>query len=258
MRRFVVALCSVFAVAATGVVGYALAGPATRQATTVTDVTVHAGEYYFNLSTITAPTGTVNFHVINDGEVGHDFSIANQRTPILEKGQTATLTVNFTTAGKYGFICTLGEHAVYGMQGEFTVTGGTTTTVIGGTTITNTVTTPPPLPLKGTVNVNLKEFKIILTQRKKVRVKKGKKFVFQLKNVVVKSVPKGRIKFVVKNTGALPHNFVEVGGTQGTRVLAKGQSQTVTWSFPAKGSVRYECSITGHAAAGMKGTLKVV
>src|SRR6476646_10271532 len=119
MRRFVAVLLSVFAVAATGVVGFALAGPAQQKATAVTDVTVHGGEYYFTLDKTSAPVGVVNFHFVNDGDVGHDFSIAGQKTPIIEKGQTATLSINFSQPGNYGYICTVGEHAVYGMTGNF-------------------------------------------------------------------------------------------------------------------------------------------
>jgi plastocyanin len=244
MRRFVAVLLSVFAVAATGVVGFALAGPAEHNARTVTDVTVHMGEYFFSLSSQSAPVGTVVFHVTNDGDVGHDFQIAGQTTPVIEKGQTATLTVNFTSPGQYNYLCSVGEHAIYGMAGQFQVTGQATTTVIttNGTTITTTSTapTPPPPPIKATVKVALKEFRIILTTTK------GKK---------LKSVPHGRIKFIVKNIGNLPHNFVS--NKQQTAVLAHNKSQTITITYSKKGNYGYLCSITGHAAAGMKGKLKV-
>jgi plastocyanin len=146
MRRFVAVLLSVFAVAATGVVGFALAGPAQQKATAVTDVTVHGGEYYFTLDKTSAPVGVVNFHFVNDGDVSHDFSIAGQKTPIIDHGQTATLTVNFSQPGNYGYICTVGEHAVYGMTGNFQITGQAVTTVVtsNGTTVTQTTTPPPP------------------------------------------------------------------------------------------------------------------
>jgi uncharacterized cupredoxin-like copper-binding protein len=261
MRRFVAVLLSVFAVAATGVVGFALAGPAQQKAIAVTDVTVHGGEYYFQLDKTAAPVGIVNFHFINDGDVGHDFSIAGQKTPIIEKGQTATLSVNFSQPGNYGYICTVGEHAVYGMTGNFTITGQASTTVVtsNGTTVTQTTTPPPPavLPIKATVNVGLKEFKIVMTQRAKVRVKKGKKFVTKLKTVNVHSLKAsgGRVKFVVRNIGKLPHNFVI--NQQQTPVLSSKKGTTLIVSFPSKGTFHYECSITGHAQAGMKGNLKV-
>jgi plastocyanin len=244
MRRFVAALLSVFAVAATGVVGFALAGPAQHNARTVTDITVHMGEYYFTLSAPSAPVGTVVFHVTNDGDLGHDFAIAGQRTAILEKGQSANLTVNFSQPGGYNYLCTVGEHAIYGMAGNFQVTGQATTTVIttNGTTITTSQTTPtpPPPPIKATLRASLKEWKIILTTTK------GKR---------VKSVPHGRIRFLVKNIGKLPHNFSS--NKQQTAVLARNKSATITITFSKNGSYAYICSITGHAALGMKGKLKV-
>ena len=261
MRRFVAVLLSVFAVAATGVVGFALAGPSKQAAVTVTDVTVHAGEYYFTLDKSSAPVGVVNFHLINDGDVTHDFSIAGQKTPVVGPGGTATLTVNFSQPGNYGYICTVGEHAVYGMSGNFQITGQSVTTVVtsNGTTVTQTTTPPPPpaLKVKATVNVALKEFKIVLTQRAKVRVKKHGKFVTAFKNVNVHSLKanNGRVKFVVRNIGKLPHNFVI--NQQQTPVLKPKGKATLTVSFTHGGSYHYECSITGHAQAGMKGNLKI-
>lgn len=261
MRRFVAVLLSVFAVAATGVVGFALAGPAQHKAIAVTDVTVHGGEYYFTLDKSSAPVGIVNFHFINDGDVSHDFSIAGQKTPIIDKGQTATLSVNFSQPGNYGYICTVGEHAVYGMSGNFTITGQAVTTVVtsNGTTITQTTAPPPPpvRPIKATVNVALKEFKIVMTQRAKVRVKKGGKFVTVFKNVPVRSLKasNGRVKFLVRNIGKLPHNFVI--NQQQTPVLSPKKGTTLIVTFANGGSFHYECSITGHAQAGMKGNLKI-
>jgi uncharacterized cupredoxin-like copper-binding protein len=261
MRRFVAVLLSVFAVAATGVVGFALAGPTQHSATTVTNVTVHAGEYYFTLDVNSAPAGQVHFHVVNDGQVEHDFSIAGQKTAIISPGGSADLTINFSQPGNYGYICTVGEHAVYGMTGNFTVTGQATTTVIttGGTTVTQTTTTPTPPkpPIKATVNVALKEFKIAITKRAKVRVKKGKRFVFVYKNVAVHSLKasNGRVKFLVRNIGKLAHNFVI--NQQQTPVLSPKKSSTLVVTFTNAGNYHFECSITGHAAAGMKGNLKI-
>jgi plastocyanin len=259
MRRFVAVLLSVFAVAATGVVGFALAGPSQHKAQTVTDVNVTMGEYYFTLSTMSAPVGTVVFHVTNQGDLGHDFAIAGQKTAILEKGQSANLTVNFSQPGGYNYLCTVGEHAIYGMAGNFQITGQATTTVIttNGTTVvtTGTTPTPPPPPIRATVNVGLKEFRILLTQKKKVRVKRGNRYVLVIRAVAVKSVPAGRVRFLVKNIGRLPHNFVT--NQQQTAVLASKKSQTLVVTFSKKGNYVYLCSITGHAAAGMKGTLKV-
>jgi hypothetical protein len=129
MRRFVLAIFACLAIVGTSVAGYSFAGVASPKTTgATTNVTVHMLEYVFQLSQDNAPVGTVNFTVINDGDVQHDFAINGQTTPLLNKGETYTLTVNFATAKDYAYLCNVGEHAVYGMQGFFHVTGGTTTT----------------------------------------------------------------------------------------------------------------------------------
>lgn len=261
MRRFAFALLVTVAVVGTAVAGFSFAGVLGPRATTVTDITVKASEFRFDMSANSAPAGTVVFHLQNVGTEVHDFAIAGQKTPTINPGESATLTVNMA-AGSYAYACTIGEHASFGMQGQFNVTPGTatstalTTITTGGTTqvvtTTQTVTQPTtttPAP-SATVKVSEKEFKIILpTTTKTVRVN-GK-----LKTItVVKPVKHGRIKFVVKNVGKIPHNFV-IGGQQ-TLVLASGKSGSVIVSLK-KGKYKYICSITGHAALGMKGVLTV-
>jgi glucose/arabinose dehydrogenase len=71
-----------------------------------------------------------------------------------------------------------------------------------------------------------------------------------------RSVPAGTtVRFVVRNRGAVPHDFVI--GKKRTRILARGKSQTISVSFPKKGGVRFLCSVPGHAKLGMKGTFAV-
>jgi uncharacterized cupredoxin-like copper-binding protein len=213
MRRYAIALLAA-AVVGTAVAGSSFAGGQVPAAST--SVTVHMGEYFFRLSQNSAPVGTVVFTVVNDGTIQHDFSIAGKTTPLLNPGQTATLTVAFTHAGGNPYLCDVGEHAVQGMQGVFTVTG----------------TTPAPKPT-ATIKVTEREFKI---------------------GLVPKRVKHGTIKFVVKNTGKIPHNFV-IHGHQ-TPVLASGKSASIVVPLK-KGKYKYLCSIKGHAAAGMKGVLVV-
>ena len=213
MRRYAIALLAA-AVVGTAFAGSSFAGG--QAPTASTSVTVHMGEYYFRLSQNSAPVGTVVFTVVNDGTIQHDFSIAGKTTALLNPGQTATLTVGFTHAGSNPYLCDVGEHAVQGMQGVFTVTG----------------TTPAPKPT-ATVKVTEREFKISL---------------------LPKRVKHGVIKFAVKNTGKLPHNFV-IHGRQ-TPVISPGKSASIVVALK-QGKYKYFCSIKGHAAAGMKGTLLV-
>jgi glucose/arabinose dehydrogenase len=72
-----------------------------------------------------------------------------------------------------------------------------------------------------------------------------------------RSVPAGStVRFVVRNTGGSPHDFV-VAKKKGTRVLRPGGSQTISVRFPKAGTFRFLCSIPGHARLGMKGGLGV-
>ena len=71
-----------------------------------------------------------------------------------------------------------------------------------------------------------------------------------------KSVPHGTVTFNVKNAGTgLTHDF-SINGKK-TPVLSPGKSATLTVTFSKAGSYPYSCTVPGHAAAGMKGTLKV-
>jgi uncharacterized cupredoxin-like copper-binding protein len=69
------------------------------------------------------------------------------------------------------------------------------------------------------------------------------------------TVPKGVVTFVVKNNGQLPHDF-KIAGKR-TKLLQHGKSQTLKITFKKAGKYPYLCTVSGHAAAGMKGTLKV-
>jgi uncharacterized cupredoxin-like copper-binding protein len=69
------------------------------------------------------------------------------------------------------------------------------------------------------------------------------------------SVPHGTVTFKVVNKGALQHDF-SINGKKTALINPKG-SATLTVTFAKAGSYPYTCTVPGHAAAGMKGTLKV-
>jgi uncharacterized cupredoxin-like copper-binding protein len=268
MRRFVIVLLACFAVAGTAVAGFSFAGvlgPQTAKDTAATEVWVWAQEYSFNLTstnsqtgpTVTSvPAGPVIFHVKNVGTIEHDFQISGQKTPTLNPGDTADLTVTMQP-GQANYTCTIGEHATFGMVGTLNVTGQiqTTTQVIttNGTTITTTQTQTQPTTVAkptATVKVTEKEWKITLPTVTK-KVKRNGKLVTVTS---VKPVKAGLIRFVIKNTGKLGHNFVI--GTGQTTIIKPGQTQAINVLL-TKGSRKFECSITGHAKLGMRGTLPV-
>jgi nitrite reductase (NO-forming) len=73
-------------------------------------------------------------------------------------------------------------------------------------------------------------------------------------NTITVDAP-GRYAITLKNTGAIPHDLTFADGST-TSAVAGGQSATVEVDVPAAGTT-FICSIPGHAAAGMKGTVTV-
>jgi plastocyanin len=84
-----------------------------------------------------------------------------------------------------------------------------------------------------TVTVTMKEFKFVLSKR---------------------SVPHGLVTFKLVNKGVAPHDF-KIAGKK-SKLIARGKSGLLRVTLSA-GSKRYLCTVPGHAAAGMKGTLRV-
>jgi uncharacterized cupredoxin-like copper-binding protein len=68
------------------------------------------------------------------------------------------------------------------------------------------------------------------------------------------SVPHGSVTFTLVNKGKLGHDF-KIGGKK-TAVIAPGKTAKLTVTLKA-GKAAYLCTVPGHAAAGMKGTLTV-
>ena len=82
-----------------------------------------------------------------------------------------------------------------------------------------------------------------------------------------KSAKRGIVIFKVKNSGNLTHDFklcsrssTSLANTcngRSTKMLPPGASTTLRASVLLKGSYEYLCTVPGHAAAGMKGLIKV-
>jgi uncharacterized cupredoxin-like copper-binding protein len=73
--------------------------------------------------------------------------------------------------------------------------------------------------------------------------------------VLPKTITKGRVTFRVANRGKLVHDF-KIAGKK-TPTLKPGRSATLTVTFGKAGKYAYLCTVTGHAAGGMKGVLTV-
>jgi len=69
-----------------------------------------------------------------------------------------------------------------------------------------------------------------------------------------KSVAKGAVTFTVTNKGKITHDF-RIGGKK-TALLKPGKKATLRVVLKA-GKAPYLCTLPGHAAGGMKGTLTV-
>ncbi len=75
---------------------------------------------------------------------------------------------------------------------------------------------------------------------------------FKLSTTVV---PRGTVVFKVVNDGAVEHDFRI--GSKGTEYLDSRESETLTVELLKPGQFTFLCTVSGHAGAGMIGTLTV-
>ena len=95
-----------------------------------------------------AEAGQVTFTVKNDGGTVHSLEVEGPKGEVklpksLNPGQTGTLKVDLSKAGKYEWYCPIDDHRGFGMEGEITVGGGGSDndTATTNTTETNTTNT---------------------------------------------------------------------------------------------------------------------
>ena len=117
MKRIFLASAALIALLA-AVLPVAIASSERASATTIS---VTGKEFSFRLTKKSGPRGTFVFKFKNVGNVGHDFKIAGKKTPVIQPGATAKLTVKIAKAGRYRYLCTVPGHASAGMKGTFTV-----------------------------------------------------------------------------------------------------------------------------------------
>jgi nitrite reductase (NO-forming) len=65
------------------------------------------------------------------------------------------------------------------------------------------------------------------------------------------------VEVTLDNEGTMPHDFTLSTGAAAPVTIAAAAEQTATGSFTLSqaGTYSFECSIPGHAAAGMRGTI---
>lgn len=89
-------------------------------------IAVIANEYRFDPGNIVVKGGgPVRIVVRNNGTQAHDLHVERGGndlggTPIFSGGQTKTATLKLP-AGRYNFVCTVGDHEQLGMKGTLTV-----------------------------------------------------------------------------------------------------------------------------------------
>src|SRR5262249_24772996 len=211
------------------------AGTAGAHATKSTTITVVAKEWSFTLSKRTVPVGTtVVFKVTNKGKIGHNFAVGGKKTPLIQPGKSATLTVKFATKGKFAYSCTVPGHAALGMKGSFGVGVAAPPPPVATTTAPATTTNPNVGNANTTVQVNMVEYAFQISQT---------------------TIPSGHVTFVIKNSGAEVHNF-DINGVKTGTLLAPGASETWTVALPP-GQYLYTCDVPFHVDRGMTGNLTI-
>jgi uncharacterized cupredoxin-like copper-binding protein len=100
-----------------------------------------------------------------------------------------------------------------------------------------------------------------------VNVTTGKPSEFNF-TLSAKKVAHGTVTFKVTNGGILPHDFKVCSANNGTTTpnscagkgtaqITPGKTATLTITFSKPGTYEYLCTVSGHAAGGMKGVLTV-
>ena len=96
----------------------------TTQAAAATKVDVSETEFKIALAKTPTKAGSYEFTVTNDGNIPHDFVVkgngVNEKTPILNKGDTKTLKVELKP-GTYDLYCSVPGHKQAGMDLKLTV-----------------------------------------------------------------------------------------------------------------------------------------
>jgi plastocyanin len=66
----------------------------------------------------------------------------------------------------------------------------------------------------------------------------------------------GQLKVTLQNQGMVEHDFA-IEGAQGKLLVKPNSTGTATFAIPKAGTYTFACTVEGHKAAGMKGTLTV-
>jgi plastocyanin len=196
----------------------------------------------FSTTTLASATSHVVVEFTNSSPLPHNFTVANAGGRVLGAtptftGGTRTLTLTLP-AGTYTYYCSVPGHEAAGMKGTLTVgsgAGATGGTGAGATGATGASPTNGPLQLSADPSGQLSFDTTTLAS--------------STTHVVIDFT----------NSSPLPHNVTIAnasGKVLGATPTFSGGTKTLTLTLPA-GTYTYYCSVPGHEAAGMKGTLTV-
>jgi glucose/arabinose dehydrogenase/azurin len=195
------------------------------------------GSLMYNTKTLTAKAGKDTFAFTNKSSVGHNFTILKDgkvigATPTFAGG-VRLLTVTLA-AGTYTFECTVPGHAQAGMKGTLTVTAGGAAASSTGTSSTSAAVPPGAIPIAAAPTGSL---------------------MYNTKTLTAKA---GKDTFAFTNKSPVGHNFTILKGAKviGATPTFAGGVRLLTVTLAA-GTYTFECTVPGHAEAGMKGTLTV-
>lgn len=200
--------------------GTPVASPEASPAAGGTSLAVATKDIYFDPKTLEGTANVdVTITVTNMGAATHDFTIdaLKVQTPMLAPGETAEVKIN-APAGDYEYYCSVPGHKEAGMVGMLTLkdAGATTPAASGAIELTAADIYFDPKTIEGAASTD----------------------------VVIN----------ITNKGAATHDFAIKDLNILTDMIQPGSSVSVTVNAPA-GTYQYECTVPGHAAAGMVGTL---
>ena len=96
---------------------------------TQTVVEVNLSEFQITMTPTEIPPGEVTFRITNSGTTAHDFMIPDlgQNSPMINAGESATLTFNIPDEGTFKVMCGVPGHEAAGMASSFVVSASAAT-----------------------------------------------------------------------------------------------------------------------------------
>lgn len=83
----------------------------------------------------------------------------------------------------------------------------------------------------------------------------GTEFSFSPSSISIKAGEQVKITF--KNNGKAIHNFTLDKLGVATKTVSSGKTEVLEFTAPSSGTYAFFCSVSGHRASGMEGSLKV-